>query len=219
LPLGVEPPVGEPGVAPVDEVVGVARGTVARDVGAVVGVDRVVVGVVPPTGAGALVTVKVLGAYVATSEGNPSVKQVATTTPGTAGAVAGTAIDPLHDPFAETGMFVENESAVDVTVTWSWVGDTAMPGAQPVPPTCTTVPGGPAVGDIVNGSRSAPTARMPVSVGTRSITDATRSVSDALRPPGDWFRIRTGYRAPITQPPRAAADAADSRNRRSGAAG
>jgi hypothetical protein len=113
----VEPPVDGLGGVSVDTVVGVGPGTVAGVAGAVVGVDGPVVGVGTPTGGGALVTVKVFGAYVAVSERNPSVKQVATTRPGSAGAVAGTVTEPLHDPFAATGMLVDGESALDVILT------------------------------------------------------------------------------------------------------
>ncbi len=74
-------------------------------------------GVVPPGGVDGDVTVKLCGEYVVISDGSPSVKQAATTRPGTAGAFVGTVSVPLHDPFAATGMFDDIDSDVDVILT------------------------------------------------------------------------------------------------------
>ena len=54
-----------------------------------------------------------------------------------------------HDPFDASGSRSVTPSVAAETVTKSVFNDESSPGAQPVPLTCTTVPGGPDVGDIV----------------------------------------------------------------------
>jgi len=105
----------EPGVEPGAEgvvVVGAGSPATVVGVGMVVGGVAIVVGV-----ASAPVTVKAWGAYVVSSDGHEFVKHAASTGPGTASAFGGTVNEPLHDPFAATGMFALSARVADVIVT------------------------------------------------------------------------------------------------------
>jgi hypothetical protein len=74
-----------------------------------------------------------------------------------AGALAGTMNAPDHDPFAATARRRRAGPAVVAdTCTKSWLDDKRRPGEQPVPLTCTDVPGGPEVGAIAKVCTAAP---------------------------------------------------------------
>ena len=61
-----------------------------------------------------------------------------------------------HDPFDATGARNARSSVVAVTATKSVFNEASRPGVHPVPLNCTTVPGGPLVGDIANDVTAAP---------------------------------------------------------------
>ena len=63
---------------------------------------------------------------------------------------AGTVNEPDHEPFALTGTRTSTCRLGAVTFTKSVCSEPSSPGLQPAPLTCTTVPGGPARGDMTN---------------------------------------------------------------------
>jgi len=83
-------------------------------------------------------------------------KHNAVTVAGAAGAFAGTTNDPFQEPSAPTAKEELVGPVVEETWTKSWLDPKRMPGAHPVPRTCTDVPGGPDVGDMLKFWTSAP---------------------------------------------------------------
>jgi len=83
------------------------------------------------------------------SDGTLPATQVAVTFEGRA-TFGGTVNVPRHAPLALTGRRTVTLNVGADTSTKSDCGDPSNPGVQPVPLTCTTVPGGPELGDNAN---------------------------------------------------------------------
>jgi len=107
------------------------------------------------------------------SDGKPPLVQSASTAAGIGRAFAGTVNEPCHDPFDATGAWNATPSVVAETLTKSVPGEERRPGAQPVPLTCTTVPGAPDWGDTVNdviAAWAAPAVNTTPAIATAALT-------------------------------------------------
>src|SRR5262249_26776174 len=94
-------------------------------------------------------------------------------------APSGTVNAPTHVPLAATGARNATSSVDAVTVTKLALRDPSTPGAHPPPRTCTTVPGGPDAGDIVNPVTAAPAGSIAPTAPTEASPATSATTADA----------------------------------------
>jgi hypothetical protein len=105
---------------------------------------------------------------------------------------AGTVNVPCHDPFDASGNRKLMPSVTAETSTKSVFNDESSPGAQPVPLTCTTVPGGPEAGAIVKfvTAACAPPVEAHRTAALTAPSSATLAHARARRFLGTWVEAR-----------------------------